>query len=156
MGKNLKTTLIAWPLIAALTIFTCFLTKVVAEYFGITLESQESVLDMKKLAGWNIKFFKALAMVLIVAPVVEEFIFRYLLWKLPDAKNFWAGVIPSSILFVAAHYIQMEWPNDAFAALFVFAVAQCWLYGKTQSIICPMLNHALFNLTNIILLFAAE
>ncbi len=156
MGKNLKTTLIAWPLIAALTIFTCFVTKALAEYFGIALEPQESVLYIRNLAGWNVKFFSELAMVLIVAPVVEEFIFRYLLWKLPDPKNFWAGTVPSSILFVAAHYMQMDWPNDAFAALFVFAVAQCWLYGKTQSIVSPMLNHALFNLTNIILLFVAE
>ena len=156
MSKNIKTTLIAWPLIAALSIFTCFLTKTVAEYFGITLESQESVAFVKKLAGWNLKFFYMLAMLIIVAPILEEFIFRYLLWKLPDSKNFWAGTIPSSILFVAAHYIQMDWPNDAFAALFVFAVAQCWLYNKTQSILSPILSHALFNLTNTVLILVVE
>ena len=40
----------------------------------------------------------------------------------------------------------------AFIALFFFGVAQCWLYRKTDRIWCPMLNHALFNLTNVVLL----
>ena len=31
--------------------------------------------------------------------------------------------------------------------------AQCWLYKKTGRLWCPVLNHALFNLTNLILLF---
>ena len=40
----------------------------------------------------------------------------------------------------------------AFLALFFFGLAQCWLYAKTDRIWCPMLNHFLFNLTNLILL----
>ena len=47
----------------------------------------------------------------------------------------------------------MPWPNNAFIALFFFGMAQCWLYRKTDRLWAPMLNHALFNLTNLVLLF---
>ena len=59
----------------------------------------------------------------------------------------------SSLLFSAAHYLAQPWPDAAFLALFFFGAAQCWLYLKTGRIVCAMLNHALFNLTNLVLLF---
>ena len=59
----------------------------------------------------------------------------------------------SSLLFSAAHYIAQPWPDAAFLALFFFGAAQCALYRKTGRIWCAMLNHALFNLTNLVLLF---
>ena len=57
----------------------------------------------------------------------------------------------SSVVFSAAHYVQQPWPDAAFLALFFFGVAQCWLYRKTGRLWCAMLNHALFNLTNLVL-----
>ena len=45
------------------------------------------------------------------------------------------------------------WPDAAFLALFFFGLAQCWLYRKTDHIWCAILNHGLFNLTNLVLLF---
>ena len=59
----------------------------------------------------------------------------------------------SSALFSAAHYIAQPFPDAAFLALFFFGLAQCWLYRKTDRIWCAMLNHFLFNLTNLVLLF---
>ena len=59
----------------------------------------------------------------------------------------------SAALFSAAHYLQFPFPDDAFLALFFFGLAQCWLYTKTDRLWCAMLNHGLFNLTNLILLF---
>ena len=61
--------------------------------------------------------------------------------------------IISSALFSAAHYIAQPFPDAAFLALFFFGLAQCWLYSKTSHLWCAMLNHALFNLTNLVLLF---
>jgi membrane protease YdiL (CAAX protease family) len=37
--------------------------------------------------------------------------------------------------------------------LFVFALALTWLYQKTGGLLAPMLAHALFNATNLGLLF---
>jgi membrane protease YdiL (CAAX protease family) len=56
-----------------------------------------------------------------------------------------------SVLFSAAHYIMQPFPDAAFIALFFFGLAQCWLYKKTERLWCPILNHCLFNLTNVVL-----
>ena len=62
-------------------------------------------------------------------------------------------LIVSSALFSAAHYFSQPFPDAAFIALFFFGLAQCWLYRKTERLWCPMLNHCLFNLTNVVLIF---
>ena len=106
----------------------------------------------------------------------------YVMWKLPSPAGLWfwsillgfasleyivrvlagrgialispyAITIASALLFSAAHYIQQPFPDAAFLALFFFGLAQCWLYRKTGNIWCAMVNHGLFNATNLILLF---
>ena len=90
-----------------------------------------------------------LAQVVVLMPIVEEVVFR-----LPTRwlRN-WGWFFFFSLLFSAAHYIQQPWPDAAFLALFFFGAAQCWLYRKTGRLWCAMLNHALFNATNLVLLF---
>ncbi len=179
--KNLKFTLKAWPVIAAATIGLCYLTQLVAKWFGIELPDQANIELVKRYAGWNRTFILLCAQVIILMPAIEELIFRYCLFRLPikvgralrahrnhdsaetaplnDCGE--AGVLAlpltvatiSSILFSAAHYLFQPWPDAAFIALFFFGLAQCWLYKKTARLWCAILNHGLFNLTNLVLLF---
>ena len=177
MNTNLKTTLRAWPVIATATIGLCFLTQSMAKLFGIDLPDQQNVEVVRQ---WLLHAFDStknllmcvflLVQVLLLLPAVEEFIFRWLLFKLPwraAAKKTGRPVTDypqpgtlgyslaavSSALFSAAHYIAQPFPDTAFIALFFFGLAQCWLYNKTERIWCSMLNHFLFNLTNLLLLF---
>ena len=158
--SSLKLTLKSWPLIALLTIGLCYLTQTVAKGFGIELPDQANIEMVKKYLGFNRTFILLCAQVIVIMPALEELLFRGLLFKLPrklfDARRktvVIAFAIVSSILFSAAHYIVQPWPDAAFLALFFFGLAQCWLYRKTDRIWCAMLNHALFNLTNLVLLF---
>ena len=165
-------TLKAWPVIALATIGLCYLTQTVAKGFGIELPDQANIELVKRYAGWNRAFLILCAQVIILMPAIEELIFRYLLFKLPTKKlaqfrrfsdspdslsakpsitKFVA--VFSSILFSAAHYLFQPWPDAAFIALFFFGLAQCWLYKKTARLWCAILNHGLFNLTNLVLLF---
>ena len=163
MNANLRTTLRSWPAIAAATIGLCFLTQAVAKLFGIDLPDQKNVEIVRQ---WLERAFESpshfgmcaflLAQVLVLLPAVEEAVFRLLLFKVPvkfapGLKYAFAAV--SSALFSAAHYIAQPFPDAAFIALFFFGLAQCWLYDKTNRVWCPMLNHFLFNLTNLLLLF---
>ena len=173
MNENLKTTLKAWPLIAAATIGLCFLTQGVAKLFGIDLPDQQNI-DLVR--EWLFHAFDSaknfatcaflLAQVLVLLPAVEEVIFRWMLFMLPTrlaSRNRqpapfyrWLSVgvaTASSALFSAAHYMAQPFPDTAFVALFFFGLAQCWLYKRTERIWCAMLNHALFNLTNLVLIF---
>ena len=174
--KNLKLTLKAWPVITLMTIGLCFLTQWGAKaFFGIDLPEQDAlqqVLKQLRTAFTDAAHFevamKNLGMILVFAPVVEEILFRFILWRLPSTgfsflakklrMNAITPAIPiaiavlASAVFSAAHYLQMHWPNNAFLALGFFGLAQCRLYAKTERLWSPMLNHFLFNLTNLVLL----
>ena len=166
--NRLKFTLKAWPVIAAATIGLCFLTQAAAKLFGVDLPDQAQVEFVRRHAGWNLAFAFIVAQVAVLVPVLEEALFRWLMWRLPAALAGGAAAVPaavaSSALFSFAHYVDYAalvsrrtfaltgW-NSAFLALFFFGLAQCRLYRKTGRIWCPMLNHALFNLTNLILMF---
>jgi len=165
MNDKLKFTFKAWPVIAAATIGLCFLTKTIAGWFGIELPDQQNI---EVVRSWITHAFDSfrhfltcallLAQVLVLLPAIEEFVFRWLLFMLPARRieRHSARItilVISSALFSAAHYIAQPFPDAAFIALFFFGLAQCWIYRKTDRIWCPMLNHALFNLTNLILIF---
>ena len=162
----------AWPVIALATIGLCYLTQTVAGWFGVTLPDQQNIEVVRRCltqAFASSKHFGVAAFlvlqVVVLLPAVEELVFRGLLFRLPQwawrkGLGVWrfgsfdySIILFSSLLFSAAHYLAQPWPDAAFLALFFFGVAQCGLYQKTGCIVCAMLNHALFNLTNLVLLF---
>ena len=171
-SQALRFTLKSWPVIAVATIGLCVLTQQAAKLFGINLPDQQNV---ELVRSWLTRAFESpkaflvaaslVAQVVLLMPAIEECVFRWLMVMLPkrawdkrhetrDVRTFdYSVIILSSILFSAAHYIAQPWPDAAFLALFFFGLAQCWLYNKTQRLWCAVLNHALFNLTNIVLLF---
>ncbi len=194
--ERITFTLKAWPAVTAATIGLCYLTKTVAGWLGFDLPDQQSV---ELLRAYMIHAFDSpelfltaallVAQVVVLMPVVEEIVFRWLLFRLPtwlmarrvkarDARQETGGtgeagapnsairqfdystirlfdysiILFSSVLFASAHYVQQPWPDAAFLALFFFGAAQCWLYRRTGRLWCAMLNHALFNMTNLVLL----
>lgn len=147
--NNLKFTLKAWPVIAGATIGLCYLTQLVAGWFGIVLPDQANLDLVRRCAGWNWGFAFLCVQILVIMPAIEECLFR-----LPTRwLRHWSAAIVFSALFSAAHYVFQPWPDAAFLALFFFGLAQCRLYRRSNRLWCPILNHALFNLTNLVLLF---
>ena len=120
MNDKLKFTFKAWPVIAAATIGLCFLTQGVAKLFGIDLPDQhqvEAVRYMFEHALDSAQNFSVLCLgllqVLIIMPVVEEFIFRWFLVRMPTRRLGLAArtaIVPlavfSSAVFSFAHYID--------------------------------------------------
>lgn len=153
--NNLKFTLKAWPVIATITFGVCFFTQQAAGLFGIELPNQANLEIVRGMMGWNWRFAFLVLQILVIMPVIEELIFRLpvkALWKLPG-KFIIPFAVLLSALFSAAHYIAQPFPDAAFLALFFFGMAQTYLYKKTGAIVYPILNHTLFNLTNLVLLF---
>ncbi len=144
-------------MIAAATIGLSYLTQLVGQLFGYEFPAQANIDIVRRCAGWNLAFLYLGVQVVLIFPAIEEILFRYLLFKLPSKhivlrpKLVITAVI-SSILFSAAHYIYQPFPDSAFLALGFFGLAQCYLYRRTDRLWCPILNHALFNLTNLVLL----
>jgi membrane protease YdiL (CAAX protease family) len=158
--EKIKLTLKAWPVITIIVVTACFFTTQIGLLLGIEFPVQNQIHVVKSTlqnAFANSVYFWSAAFivlqVLLIMPVIEEAVFRWFLWRLPQPKRVHVQAVISAAIFSAAHYITNPFPDNAFVALFLFGLAQCWIYRKTESLACCMLNHSLFNLTNLILLF---
>lgn len=162
--KNLKFTLKAWPVIALATIGLNCLTGWIAKWMGWPLPDQAQMLLVKSQIGLTKQFLMICLDVIVLMPILEELLFRFPTRWVRRSNMYLTGVVfaISAALFSFAHYIDyamlmkhhifaLNPLNVAFIALFFFGVAQCWLYKKTN-IWCAMLNHGLFNATNLILI----
>lgn len=164
-SAKLKFVLMVWPCVFVLTVALSLLTQWAGGFFDIDFPEQTSLDLVRRCAGWNWQFLFLLAQVLVLAPVVEELLFRCVFFALPVSglRNVefarWIAIsfaVLSSALFSAAHYLLAPFPDNAFLALFFFGLAQCWFYRRTGSLWCAMLNHFLFNVTNLVLLFILQ
>jgi membrane protease YdiL (CAAX protease family) len=164
----LALTVKAWPVIFLITLSLSFATQVTAKFFGVDLPEQTNIELVRRYAGWNTTFALLVLQIVVILPALEEVLFRWGLFRLPVRKASMPVVLTvaflSSAFFSFAHYIDYcAWMkgagfslralDNAFLALFFFGLAQCWLYRRTERLSSAILNHALFNLTNLILLF---
>jgi uncharacterized protein len=97
------------------------------------------------------KFF-VLALATLVAPVVEEILFRGILYTSVKQAGyprlaFWA----STLLFAAAHLNLLT-----FVPLAFFAAVLIWLYESTDNLLAPIAAHSVFNFANGLLLVFQE
>lgn len=92
------------------------------------------------------------AFAILVAPVVEEMLFRGVLY--PSFKqNGWprAAWWATSLLFALTHFNALT-----FLSLFVLSMALIWLYERTANLIAPIVTHSLFNACNFYWLLSTQ
>ena len=110
-----------------------------------TPETQKAVQDLKDASFQD--FIILTISATIIAPLVEEIVFRGFFFRVISYKiGLIAAAILSSILFSSIHLSLAQTP-----ALTIFALFQCYLYNKTQSIIYPMMLHMAFNLIGVLM-----
>ncbi len=163
MNRNLKTTLLTWPVATLSAMALCGITGFVAQQFGFDFidKPQDTLKIMLESHGWRLAL--NLFLVVVFAPVMEEALFRGVLLGVPrwvraklcarkgraasahEQPYLLGFAIFSSVVFSACHYLQSPGWDNAFLALFTFGMIQCWLYWKTNALWCPMLLHALHN-----------
>jgi len=114
-----------------------------------TKHQQEAVEVFKALHDrTTIAIFAAFAV--LFAPFAEETIFRLFFFNFGlRYGGFWAGAIPSSLLFGFAH-------GDLYEAipLALGGLVLCYVYYRTRNAVAPMISHALFNALSIVALLA--
>jgi len=131
--------LIAW-LLQFLSLFTL-------EKMGFHPEDEQAVaLMLGAKSPWLRAYLGFFAIVL--APVAEEFVFRGTLYPLVKQLGF-----PKLALFGVSFLFALIHVNaPTFVPLFFFALAQTWLYERTDNLLAPITVHALFNAANLIAL----
>ena len=76
------------------------------------------------------------------APVVEEIIFRGLLFgTLVGRWGFWPAALGSSLVFASLHGYELE----GSISVLTTGTFLCWLYARTGRLWAPMLAHGLLN-----------
>jgi membrane protease YdiL (CAAX protease family) len=121
------------------------------ESVGIEPDRQAAVEAVRRAShAWERSFLFVFAVV--TAPVVEELLFRGVLWPLVRdsgwPKTGWIGV---PLLFAVIH-----WNAAAVVPLWVLGIFWTWLYDRTGDLTVPMLSHAMFNGTNFMWLILVE
>lgn len=100
----------------------------------------------KLLSGTAVALVAILATVFLLAPIVEEILFRGVIFAGIAAKwgAVWASLL-SSLLFIAAHAPEKihYWPG--FLDVGLLALAACWLRLRCRSIRPGILLHVAYN-----------
>jgi len=123
--------------------------QIIMQWWGMTPEVQEVTRIISGASGWPAKVYFVLLAV-VVAPVVEEMLFRGVL--LPALARL-TGVRPALVivaaLFAVVHGLQMP----AVVVFFILSIAFSLAYIHRGSLIAPVVMHALFNgMTMLVLL----
>jgi membrane protease YdiL (CAAX protease family) len=105
---------------------------------------------------WN---WVLIAAIVLLVPVVEELIYRVYFQSafLRLVKSRWVAVFLTSAVFVIAHWnVLPPGGKHALAPLFALSVALGAAYERTGRLGVPVVMHAVFNATNILLAFVID
>ena len=126
------------------------LSQLLFQFLGVELEQQKPVEVLLRALEKEPSKFWALAFgAIVLAPIAEELLFRSYIYRFLKSKFTTSlATIISALLFAAMH-------NNvaSLVPLFVLGVLFTRTYENTGSIVAPMVYHALFNASSILLIF---
>jgi len=130
-------------------IFLVYFTQIVANIIDVGLlgepsksENTQNVLGLVRSAPY------AVLVVTIIGPILEEIIFRKIIFGYFYKKtNFWVAAIISALLFALLH---MDKHIIIYAGI---GITLAFLYAKTRRIIVPIIGHCSLNTIAILLTF---
>lgn len=99
------------------------------------------------------RFFSLVFIVIVIAPVLEELLFRSGMQRLFRRRfNLFFSIGLTSIAFAGAHYRSDQgWSNiEILGALFFLSCLLGYLYEKRESVWAPIGLHASFNLLTVL------
>lgn len=104
------------------------------------------------LAGWGLVIFAVFAV--IAAPMLEEFVFRGLLFRsIADRNGFWAGALVSAVAFGAFHLLTPGNGLDVLALGITHVgtgLGLAWIYWRRRNLLASIAGHAAFNLVAVV------
>lgn len=93
----------------------------------------------------------------VVAPIVEEVVFRGILFRaLGDRVGVWLGAVISSAVFALIHVEVVLSQPVALGGLFAVGLVLALAYQWTGNLLVPILGHAVFNAASVGLALAIE
>lgn len=158
--SDLKTSLVylfvSIPLVLAVSEFTEILTNLL---FGQVEIDQNAVLLLKKSLQSPWGLFLSLLSVIVLAPLLEEYLFRGVLQT--TLRPYLGGVgaiVITSILFSLMHFSSQQSTTNIplLSSLFIFSLFVSLLYERTRSLMTPIFLHVTFNSYSVIRIIFTE
>ncbi len=136
LGGGVKVSALLYlPLIVPLKLVSLLFLGIIASLFPINTETLE------EFYFWETEdqLVLLLAIGIVLAPIVEEVLFRGLLFQRLAVKwGLGQGIVVSSVIFGLLHL-------DDFIGATLIGVALCLVYLRTRSLFVPMLLHFSYN-----------
>jgi len=124
------------------------LYSILAESLGIGILEPRSTVPTEILR-YGSTTAAASAMIVIGAPVSEEFLFRGFMFGGLLRWGFWPAAALSSLLFTLLHF-----DPGSVIPFFCIGLAMCWLFRSRGTLWDSMIFHCLFNSTSLIILLS--
>lgn len=130
----------------AITFSMSVVLTIILFVFKINLEQQKLITELVKVP--LSKFLFMAPMMIIFAPVLEEFIFRWFLFEevLSKRIGIMGGAVISSMIFALVHF-----NIRSFLIIFTLGLMNCYLIEK-KGYWYAVFNHAVFNSVTVIVM----
>lgn len=140
-----------------LQLFVALAIGALIERFGPENPPRQGITEIAENVTGVVGTVVFIALVVVVAPLIEEIVYRgVLLSRLRRSMGPNASIVISAAVFAAIHLAD---PNAIFAVpgLFIIGVALGWFALRTGSLSVPFFVHAGVNLTGaLVLIFGAD
>ncbi|QVL56721.1 MAG: CPBP family intramembrane metalloprotease [Simkaniaceae bacterium] len=149
-GLGLLTWLISFPVVVAIS---QYVEALVFFFTGYTGMDQVAIRFLKMAKESPYLLVIALFAILIAAPIIEEFVFRGILYTYLKKKVKRMGaLIISSIVFAAFHFSPDQGLSNfsLLFSLFTLALFLGFLYERQRSLLAPIALHMTFNSISVI------
>ncbi len=119
--------------------------QVLLQYLGIPFATQQPAVEMlQQASGWRLTVL--LISITVLAPVLEEILFRRVLYDLLHRYcGVWGGIILTSAIFAAIHLFLLGFPMLMLCGV-IFQLA----YLRSRSLTAAIELHAVFNTIGVI------
>jgi uncharacterized protein len=137
------------------TILAYALNAILALLFQPEAPVEQQV--MQDLLAGGTSMWLAIIVAVIMAPLVEELLFRGVLFQAMRPRvGLWPAAVLSSLVFTLVHVEVITSQPLALTGLFTLGVVFAWAFHRTGSIVVPILGHAVFNGMSVLLAIAVD
>ncbi|MCB1107956.1 MAG: CPBP family intramembrane metalloprotease [Chlamydiia bacterium] len=152
-GLGILTCVLVYPIIGVVSQVVEFLIYVLTKTSPV---DQVAVRYLKMAKQSPFLLSIALITILIIAPLVEELVFRGFLYSYFRKKgSIIKGASLSSLIFALFHFSPEQGMSNIslFASLFILALFLAFLYERQRSLFAPIALHMTFNSISVIRIF---
>lgn len=148
----------AWVISFPLIVFVNqALDWIITNIFKIAQAPEQLAVQFLKMTlGYPVLFVLALLSIIVLAPLVEELLFRGFLQSfIRQHLGSKQAIVMTSLLFSLFHYSADQKISNLtiVGSLFVFSLFLGFVYEKRGSLFAPIFLHSLFNTVNVINLY---